>query len=320
MAENIEALAFEIARQQHGLISRIQLDELGVSRHLIRRHTASGAWTRLTRGLYRVGADAMTIEDRQFAALVAAPGGAALSHRSAAVKWGLDTPPAYMIQLTIAQGQGYTPMSGIEVFRSRDLRPEDVELLGELRVTTPARTIIDLAASLSDDELRAMIDSARRRDRAFDTALASSLRAIGRGHRGARRLREFLDAESGSTAASALESLAAGIIAEVNLGTPIRHLWEHDADFCAELDYAWPDELVDLELDGYAFHSTRAQLQSDKARDRTLSWMGWRVLRFTWDDCKNHRERVVRELRDNLLQRRALPQRLTSRVPRCPPP
>ena len=311
----------ELARGQMGLVTAAQLDALRFSRHLVGRYLASKAWSRLTRGLYKIGAAAMTIEQCQLAALLAAGDGAALSHLSAAVKLRIDAPPVSLIQLTVPASRNHVPIAGVEVFRSRDLSEADVVLRGPFRVTNVGRTIVDLAASLSDDDLKAAIDSALRQNRAYLIAIGTTLKALRRGHPGASRLRRILRSYGLRDAipASKLESKARSIIAEVNLGEAVHHYWEHDLRFVAELDYAWPDELVNFELDGYETHGPRDNFESDRARDRTLQWMGWRVLRFTWDQVKNQRQAVIDELRRNLLDRRAYPPRFTSQVPRCLP-
>jgi hypothetical protein len=159
---DVESKVMELARAQMGLITAAQLDALGFSRHLVGRYLASKAWSRLTRGLYKVGAAAMTIEQTQLAALLAAGEGAALSHLSAAVKLRLDAPPVALIQLTVPAGRNHVPIAGVEVFRSRDLRADDVVLRGPFRVTSVGRTIVDLAASLSDDDLKAAIEIVAR--------------------------------------------------------------------------------------------------------------------------------------------------------------
>ena len=47
------------------------------------------------------------------------------------------------------------------------------------------------------------------------------------------------------------------------------------------LDFAVPDCLLAIEIDGHTWHSTRQQRQHDSQRDRILTGLGWRVLRFT---------------------------------------
>jgi very-short-patch-repair endonuclease len=321
VSEALDKMVNDLARSQHGLVSAAQLSSLGFSKHRVHRHLRTRTWSTLSKGLYKVGAAPLTIEALQFGALLAAPDGAALSHLSAAVKWRIDAPPASRIQVTIPFGKSYRPMRGVEVFISRDLPAEDVVRFGQLRLTSLARTVIDLAAIVTEDELEGIVDAAARRAPAHVLAIHQMLERLGRGHRGATRLRKLLGPDgSGSVPASKLESMARTIVREVNLGQPVRHYLEHDLGFSAELDLAWEDELVDFELDGYRWHTSRHAFARDRERDNHLQWMGWRVIRATWQEVKYERARVVADLRKHLLQRRANPPRFTSQAPRCPPP
>ena len=46
----------------------------------------------------------------------------------------------------------------------------------------------------------------------------------------------------------------------------------------------WPERRLIIELDGWAYHRTRAQFEEDRRRDRHLAAKGWRVIRVTWRD------------------------------------
>jgi len=64
----------------------------------------------------------------------------------------------------------------------------------------------------------------------------------------------------------------------------------------AEVDFAWPEARLCIELDGWTQHGTRAAFVRDRARDRALLRLGWMVLRFTWQDVISDRESVIAEL------------------------
>jgi very-short-patch-repair endonuclease len=73
----------------------------------------------------------------------------------------------------------------------------------------------------------------------------------------------------------------------------------------AELDLAWPDARLCVELDSWKHHASRAAFAEDRGRDRALFCLGWAVLRYTWDDISLHRARVSQELGQALRQRLA---------------
>ncbi|HKD39361.1 MAG TPA: DUF559 domain-containing protein [Myxococcaceae bacterium] len=64
----------------------------------------------------------------------------------------------------------------------------------------------------------------------------------------------------------------------------------------AEVDLAWPEAQLCVELDGWAQHGTRGAFSDDRARDRGLQRLGWMVLRYTWHDVAGDRDSVVCEL------------------------
>jgi hypothetical protein len=92
------------------------------------------------------------------AALLACGEGAALSHRTAATIWGLVTGPTLPIDVTTSTDHG-RKHARITAHRMR-LHPFDALVRDNLRLTTPSRTVIDLAASL---EGRALRDAVPRR-------------------------------------------------------------------------------------------------------------------------------------------------------------
>ena len=64
-----------------------------------------------------------------------------------------------------------------------------------------------------------------------------------------------------------------------------------------EVDFAWQEQKLVVELDGYETHGTRAAFERDRARDRALQVAGWRVLRITWRQLHARAAAVAAELR-----------------------
>lgn len=63
-----------------------------------------------------------------------------------------------------------------------------------------------------------------------------------------------------------------------------------------EIDFAYPELRIAIEVDGYGPHSSRAAFQSDRVRQNDLVGLGWMVLRFTWADVVRRPERVARQI------------------------
>ena len=80
-------------------------------------------------------------------------------------------------------------------------------------------------------------------------------------------------------------------------------VWNH-AFLVGRVDFAWPEARLIVEVDGFAFHADRASYRRDRERDNELERLGWRVLRFTWEDVNGRPEYVV-ALVDAMLSRAA---------------
>lgn len=170
----------EIAKKQYGVVSLDQLRRLGLNGKTIRSRVDAARLHRVHRGVYAVGHVALPFEGRCMASVLAVgrgsagPGsvlghwGTAVSHRSAAVLWGLLPIAGEPIDLVIAGVGGRARRDGIRVHRSRSLVAGDVTLRHAIPVTTPARTIADLrlaltagwAGSVSGRELRKAVRQA----------------------------------------------------------------------------------------------------------------------------------------------------------------
>jgi len=73
-----------------------------------------------------------------------------------------------------------------------------------------------------------------------------------------------------------------------------------------EVDFLWPGERLVVEVDGYAFHSTRAAFERDRVRDADLQAHGYRVLRFTWRRLAEAPEAVITAIATALAARPVL--------------
>src|SRR5690349_16686107 len=88
MQTPVRALA-EIAKRQHGMVARSQVEGLGVAGNTVDRWLRTGRLHRIRPGVYAVGHTAITRRGRWMAAVLASGDGAVLSHRSATALWGI---------------------------------------------------------------------------------------------------------------------------------------------------------------------------------------------------------------------------------------
>ena len=155
----------------------LSLDELlqcGLSRETVRRRVANGRLHPMHRGVYAVGHAAVPLEGRFLAAVKACGPDAVLSHFSAATLLGLVKWDERHAEVTV-RGPGTRRHAGVRVHRTHFLEPRDVIRREGMQLTSPARTLLDLAATF---EYRALRRAARQ---------AQSLKLVG-----VRQLAELL--------------------------------------------------------------------------------------------------------------------------------
>jgi hypothetical protein len=158
-----ETTLSQLASLQHGVVTRGDLASLGFGRRQIERRTADGRLVRAHRGVYAVGHAALSREGRWMAAVLACGDGAVLSHRSAAVCWGCADREDVVPHVTASHR---LRPAGVVAHRGR-LAPADMTVRNGIPVTSPARTLVDLAQILSEEDLERVVRQAQFR-RLFD--------------------------------------------------------------------------------------------------------------------------------------------------------
>jgi very-short-patch-repair endonuclease len=271
----------ELARLQHGVVSRRQLLDLGFGRGGIDARLARGSLHPVHRGVYAVGHSRLTWRGRLWAAALAKD--AAHSHRCGAAIWDLLAPGP--IEMTTLAGARSSP--GITVHRSRTLTDRHITTVDGLPVTTVARTVVDLLDVLPPDRIPALL---RRADflGILDFAdVATSL--PGRRSKGLKHAIEEIAGNGPQPTRSELEERFLTIVRRAGLPMPlVNHPLE---GFIA--DFLWPEHALVVETDGAAGHLTQAAFEDDRRRDAALLLAGYRVVRFTYRQVSDHPEEVA---------------------------
>jgi hypothetical protein len=267
----------EIAARQHGVVSRSQLAAEGLGRGAIEHRVRAGRLHPLHRGIYAVGHRRVIGPARWMAAVLACGQGALLSHRSAAALWGFRPTAASRIDVTVT-GRTRTGQAGIAVHNVRSLHAEDRDERDGIPVTSAARTMLDLAEVLTRSRLERAFDEADRLER-IDLGALSRLLDRSRGRHGLKPLAAILAERHRPVpeTRSYLERSFLMLCREAGLPPPLVN--SRIEGF--EVDMAWPDRGLVVELDGFAFHRTRAAFERDRVRDAALQLAGLRVLRVT---------------------------------------
>jgi very-short-patch-repair endonuclease/predicted transcriptional regulator of viral defense system len=289
-----------LADRQHGVVARSQLLAAGLSSPAIGRAVEAGRLRPVFRGVYAVGHVALRREGWWLAALLACGNGATLSHRTAATLWRLRTDPPLPIDVTTSTNHG-RKHARITTHRAR-LHTLDALVIDDLRVTSPAKTIVDLAAILSGRALREAVERAQDLRR-FDPDDVRATLARGPQRRGTRRLADLIALlqPDKDNARSHLERLFLALARKAGLPKPSVN---HDIAGRAR-DFAWPDQRLVVETDGYRYHSSRHARRRDNRRDRQLTALGWRPVRFTYEEIAFEPAEVADEVAELLRDQRA---------------
>jgi very-short-patch-repair endonuclease len=243
-----------VARRQHGLVTRVQLLDLGLSPRQIEGWRANGHLDRILPGVFRV-AGTPTTRDQQFTAATLWGGShARLSHRAGGELWGFDVAPAAKPEITVPAS--VRKRSALVVVHQTRSPLTDRRIRHGIPVTSPERTLIDLAAGLSAAQLEIAFESARRERHVTAESVERALARIGtQGRVGTEQLQGLLrELEKEPPAESALEVLTARMLRATDLPKPLRQVEVVASGRKHRLDFAWPDQRVALECDGLTWH------------------------------------------------------------------
>ena len=284
-----------LAARQHGVVARAQLMALGLGRGAIDRRVRRRRLHLIQRGVFAVGHTVPSREATWIAAVLAAGPGAVLSHRSAAALWRIRDTSRADIEVSAARQR--RRRAGLEPHHIVLARDEVTEQ-GGIPVTTPARTLLDLAEVLtSSQQLERAVHEAEYRRLTSPLSLDALLARHG-GRRGTAALREILArGRLGETMTkSELEDRFLAFLDAHHLPRPRTNQRLGPI----EVDCVWPDARLVVELDGHAAHATRRAFEQDRARDRALQAQGWRVARITWRQLNEDGETIATQLRSLL--------------------
>lgn len=292
-AHAIDATVAALAETQHGVVAREQLAALGVGRGAIERWLGRGRLHRLHRGVYAVGHRAVSREGRWLGAVLASGLGARLGRRSAGALWEVRDSSRTRVEVIVPVAR--RPRPGIELFRS-PLRPDEVTVHRGIPVTTPARTLLDLAAILSPGALERAVARAEMLRLADATSLEALVARYPR-RPGTPALRRLLGGVGPPAfTRSELEARFLAFLDAHGLPRPRTNAWLTIGGRAIEVDCLWAPQGLVAELDGYASHGTRTAFESDRARDRALQAAGLRVLRITWRQLEDDPGRLAADL------------------------
>ena len=295
----LDARLRALAERQHGVIARAQARDLGANRHHLRRRAESAEWEAMTSRVLRLAGAPRTFRQRAMAAALHAGPGAALSHESAAALWRLPGFDAGALSVSRAVGRSAHASPLAQLHRTCWMPEAHVRLFEQIPVTSPARTIFDLAGVLHPG----------RTERALDNALARQLTTLAalrqvtdelarRGRPGSSVMRRLLADRAGAYVPpeSNMEARFQAVAKRAGLNTLVRQQDVGGQDWIGRVDFLDRDNRLVVEVDSDLYHSSLLDEAADAARDAALADAGYSVLRINEHELWHRPDEVVRRL------------------------
>lgn len=287
----------KLARLGAGAFGVVGFDELlsaGLSRQEIKVRARRGSLIREFRGVYRVGHAAPSTEAHYLAAVKACGPEAVLSGRAAAYFWGLlrnqPTPPPPEVT-----SPSERKVEGVKTHRSR-LHHSERTIFRRIPITTAARTLVDVAPALPDDELARACHEAGVKFQVTPGKVKAVL-ACRRRVPGSRKLMAIMVGDTKVTL-SELERAFLELLRAHGLPLPETNRVYGEK----RIDCRWPEYGLTVELNSYRFHNSRTSWESDYEREREARGREDEYRRFTYADVFEDPTYMLAELR-RLLQR-----------------
>jgi very-short-patch-repair endonuclease len=305
-----------VASAQHGLLSRAQAHAIGLSKDSIYRRVQSGKWELVLPGVYRIAGSPPGWHQDLMAACLWAGRGAAASHRAAAALWKLDGFAPGITELSTTRNLTCRA-PGILMHRVNRLTPAETTVVSSIPVTTPTRTLFDLAGIVEQQLVEAALDDSLRRRLASLPRLRWAAREFGGHGRGGVSAMKQLLKERGpeSPPGSRLETRLIRLLRDSRLPKPRRQYEIREGGkLIARVDLAYPEARLAIEADGYRYHSARSAWQHDRVRRNALTSRDWQVLHITWEDLQLRPKEILGEIARTLSHRSPEARSLTQRT------
>lgn len=291
---------------QQNVFSRTQAIRCGASDDLIARRLKAGLWVHEAPGVYGLPGP-HSFERRLWVGHLAAGEDSMASHESAASLHHFQGSPPNRVIL-IGQHSGWARIPNVFVHQINDVLPHHRTTISRLPVTTPDRTVVDLAAVWGAARLAEVLDDQVTKRRLTYVAVGRVLREVARrGKPGVRKLTAILDVrgpEFVPTASAAEARLLEGLEA-AGEPEPRRQFPFPGRQFTTGcVDFAYVDARLIIEVDSRSWHTRISDIKRDHHRDAEAGAHGWYTHRVLAEDLERDLEgeiRIIREIRRSRL-------------------
>ena len=253
-------------------------------------------------GVYRIAGTEPSWEQALLAAVLAAGDEAIASHRAAAAMWGIEQIER-VIELTVPTARR-PRVEGAVLHRTDGLLLPERTRLRHIPLTTPARTVFDLASVIPRGALDRVVEDVLSRRLVPRQALVAQLAAHrGPGRRKTHVLQELLGEhpERWERAEGRFERRLLRFLKARGFPEPVlQHKVTLPSGKNVFIDAAYPDRLIGLEANSYLWHTARRDWVRNQVKTRALTAMGWGIITVTWEDLVPNATTFEEELRTAL--------------------
>lgn len=306
MAQDPWARVTQLALRQHGVFTRSQAADLGVDSRRIRTALADGRVTALSQKVLGLPGRTSSVHSVARAATFLSPYAIA-SHRTATALFGFELARLGDVDISLPfdRRQRIPATMSVRVHHTSTLEKRDVVTVAGIPCTSKARTLVDLGAVLTPDEVLRAVISAHRLGLSLRLLRSTALRLHRPGQQGTKVLLQHLDAfdRAGAAPESWFEEVLRRIIDHPALPRIVsQYELHHKGRFVARFDHAFPDARVAVEAHSKQFHFGPVRQSVDEDRDLRAQRAGWVVVYLGWHVTRRPEE-VVEILSDVVAQR-----------------
>lgn len=220
---------------------------------------------------------------------------------TAAAAYGFDTENTVDLHVLNPDGHQLRSSDGLVVHR-REGAP--LSTVDARPATEPGWTAVEVARSLRRPRALATLDAALR-SRTCDRRQLREVAGRQAGRRGIVKVRELIPLAAAEPE-SPMESEARLAMLDGGLPPPALQYEIVDRNWQTwRVDFAWPDQLVAVEYDGFDWHSGPDDLRRDRQKRAALREVGWTVLSIVADDVRRRSWDMVRRIDAELARPRA---------------
>ncbi len=272
-------------RQHHHVVTIAQAHACGLDPTTLRRRARAECWERLHPGVFALPGSAHTYERQVSAALLAVGGNVAACRWTAAYLWGMTQSPPEFVDVLIPHTRRAPRLEGVRALRSGTIVESDLGQAGGLGVTTPPRTVCDLASVIYDDQtLRTLVVGAIHR-RILDPAALQVQHARLQRSPGAVRLKRVLREVAAQRVLPSFEHEIRAFLRNRGVTPYPQPLWVTCPDGRSHrIDIPFVEQRVGVQ-------PATDHTDQDDDDDLQLAGAGWRVARITRPRFLDDRER-----------------------------